>query len=169
MNSYDYMAFDFMFGYRLGNWGMIAGNIIKAIVSTNLVVTGITARSLKRGVWGFAWSLGAAETAGAFTVGKWYSILTVGTTNYTLIGAANNTINTVFQASGVGAGTGTATPLPINWIDGPGATSSQTIAIPLTDLGAISGNTINVQAGYSLTNPAGIKTFVGSITSLVMP
>ena len=48
------------------------------------------------------------ETAGTFVVDKEYQIVTVGTTDYTLIGANNNTLGTVFTATGVGIGTGTA-------------------------------------------------------------
>ena len=48
------------------------------------------------------------ESAGSFVVDKEYQIVTVGTTDYTLIGADNNTIGTVFTATGVGTGTGTA-------------------------------------------------------------
>jgi hypothetical protein len=48
------------------------------------------------------------ETAGTFVVDKEYQIITVGTTDYTLIGANNNTLGTVFTATGVGTGTGTA-------------------------------------------------------------
>lgn len=36
-----------------------------------------------------------------------YRIITVGTTDFTLVGAASNTIGVVFIATGVGAGTGT--------------------------------------------------------------
>ena len=46
--------------------------------------------------------------AGNFKNGQTYSIVTPGNTNFTLIGAANNNVGTVFTASGVGAGTGTA-------------------------------------------------------------
>lgn len=48
-------------------------------------------------------------TAGTFVIGRQYKILTVGTTNFTLIGAASNTVGVNFVATGVGAGTGTAT------------------------------------------------------------
>lgn len=48
-------------------------------------------------------------TAGSFVVGISYTILTAGTTNFTLIGAADNNVGTVFTATGVGTGTGTAT------------------------------------------------------------
>jgi hypothetical protein len=51
---------------------------------------------------------GYTVTAGSFVVGKIYRIATVGTTNFTLIGAVNNTVGTHFIATGVGAGTGTA-------------------------------------------------------------
>ena len=60
----------------------------------------------------FGNSLGATITAGSFVVGTWYTILTIGTTNYTLIGAASNTAGVIFQATGVGSGTGTASITP---------------------------------------------------------
>lgn len=47
-------------------------------------------------------------TAGSFVVGITYVIKTIGTTDFTLIGAASNTVGVVFVATGVGAGTGTA-------------------------------------------------------------
>jgi hypothetical protein len=49
-------------------------------------------------------------TAGSFVSGRAYKIATVGTTDFTLIGAAANAVGTVFTATGVGVGTGTATP-----------------------------------------------------------
>jgi hypothetical protein len=47
-------------------------------------------------------------TAGSFIVGREYKITTAGTTDFTLIGAADNNVGTVFTATGVGTGTGTA-------------------------------------------------------------
>lgn len=47
-------------------------------------------------------------TAGSFVIGKKYTILTVGTTSFTGIGAASNTVGVTFTATGVGSGTGTA-------------------------------------------------------------
>lgn len=58
-------------------------------------------------------------TAGSFVVGKSYTILTVGTTDFTAIGASASTIGIVFTATGVGTGTGTAT---LNLDKMPGAT-----------------------------------------------
>ncbi len=48
-------------------------------------------------------------TAGNFTIGKVYTIVTVGNTDYTLIGSASNDVGTSFTATGVGTGNGTAT------------------------------------------------------------
>ncbi len=47
-------------------------------------------------------------TAGSFVVGRRYKIVTVGTTSFTSIGAASNTVGVIFTATGVGSGTGTA-------------------------------------------------------------
>jgi hypothetical protein len=51
---------------------------------------------------------GYTVTAGSFVVGKIYRIVSVGTTDFTLIGAVNNTVGTHFIATGAGTGTGTA-------------------------------------------------------------
>jgi MSHA biogenesis protein MshP len=51
---------------------------------------------------------GSAVTAGSFATGMAYQIQTVGTTNFTLIGAASNTVGVAFTARGAGTGTGTA-------------------------------------------------------------
>lgn len=50
----------------------------------------------------------AATTAGSFVVGRTYRIAVVGSTDFTLVGAANNNVGTEFVATGIGAGTGTA-------------------------------------------------------------
>jgi hypothetical protein len=55
-------------------------------------------------------AVGASVTAGAFVVGTLYRIATVGTTDFTAIGAASNTVGVDFTSTGAGTGTGTATP-----------------------------------------------------------
>ncbi len=50
--------------------------------------------------------------AGAFVAGVKYEIMSIGTTDFTLIGAAANTVGLTFTATDVGAGTGTAAELP---------------------------------------------------------
>lgn len=47
-------------------------------------------------------------TAGSFVTGYTYNILSVGTTDFTAIGAASNTVGVEFTATGPGAGDGTA-------------------------------------------------------------
>jgi len=47
-------------------------------------------------------------TAGSFVVGKSYTIRTVGSTDFTLIGAVANTVGVLFTATGAGSGTGVA-------------------------------------------------------------
>jgi hypothetical protein len=51
---------------------------------------------------------GYTVTAGSFIAGKIYRIVSIGTTNFTLIGAISNTVGLHFIATGVGTGTGTA-------------------------------------------------------------
>lgn len=51
---------------------------------------------------------GSTVTAGSFVTGVQYRIVTVGTTDFTLIGAASNTVGVIFTATGAGTGTGTA-------------------------------------------------------------
>ena len=69
-------------------------------------------------------------SAGAFVIGLDYTIVSTGSgsTTFTSIGAANNTVGTVFRATGAGSGTGTAT-LTKYWlckIAGTGNTPSVT-------------------------------------------
>ena len=47
-------------------------------------------------------------TAGSFTTGKSYRIVSTGNTDFTAIGSSSNSVGTVFTASGAGSGTGTA-------------------------------------------------------------
>jgi hypothetical protein len=47
-------------------------------------------------------------SAGSFIVGRVYTILVPGTTDFTLIGASDSEIGTSFTATGTGTGTGTA-------------------------------------------------------------
>ena len=52
-------------------------------------------------------------TAGSFVNGKQYTITSLGTTNFTLIGAVENKVGVRFTATGVGSGTGTAVDLAV--------------------------------------------------------
>ena len=59
-----------------------------------------------------------ATTAGAFVVGKYYTILTLGNTNFVGDGASENTVGIIFKATNAGSGTGTANVEVIPWILG---------------------------------------------------
>ena len=52
--------------------------------------------------------IGSVITAGSFVINTKYQITSVGTTDFTSIGAERNNIGVVFIATGVGSGTGTA-------------------------------------------------------------
>lgn len=63
---------------------------------------------------------GTLATAGAFVTGTWYIIRSIGTTDFTAIGASTNTINVIFKATGSGTGTGTAqaSSFPTSFVKG---------------------------------------------------
>ena len=117
-------------------------------------------------------------TAGTFNVGREYEIVSTGTTDFTLIGAANSNVGTNFIASGVGSGTGTAkVPTPRGEITGITVTSAgsgYTSAPAVTIIGdnteiAVATATLNASvdsivmvnkgSGYSAVTPS--VTFTG--------
>lgn len=57
---------------------------------------------------------------------------------------------------------------PVWWTDVAGAVSSQSIVIPYTEMGAVTGDTINYYVGYSATNPAGTKEYSIAIYTEVL-
>jgi len=56
------------------------------------------------------YTITSSASAGGFVIGVTYVIASIGTTDFTAIGAASNTVGVVFVATGVGSGTGTASP-----------------------------------------------------------
>jgi hypothetical protein len=82
-------------------------------------VNGVLVSSLTNGIDGitslegltlmfYNTGLQSVVDAGSFEVGSTYTIDTIGTTDFTLIGATSNTVGESFIATGVGAGNGTA-------------------------------------------------------------
>ena len=97
--------------------GVVGGN--SAVASTTFPTVAITANG--NGQQGSAWIITQkgqtkylvsgenSVTAGSFTPGFSYQILSLGNTNFTAIGAGiNPQVGQVFTATGAGAGTGTA-------------------------------------------------------------
>ena len=68
-------------------------------------------------------------TAGSFVVNTIYTIASIGTTDFTLIGAASNTVGVIFAATGVGAGSGTATTGTLNSILAVGQSVTCTLLV----------------------------------------
>ena len=60
------------------------------------------------GVWRVVTRRESLKTASSFVSSRQYLIKTVGTTDYTTIGASASTVGEVFTATGIGSGTGTA-------------------------------------------------------------
>ena len=81
----------------------------------------------------------ASVAAGAFGVGSTYTIATLGTTDFTAIGASSNTVGISFVATGAGTGSGSA------W----------------------SGNSVVVPIGLDLSPPSLSETGIGSASTVV--
>lgn len=102
--SINFSKVDLTQGNTKSSINTIGGNLIETLViyaSRALAVAGGLTKGCK-------FVNRKTVTAGSFVVGTEYQILTVGSTDFTLIGASANTVGINFIASGVGSGTGTA-------------------------------------------------------------
>jgi len=92
---------------------------------------------------------GDSVTAGSFTTGNTYTILTTGTTDFTAIGAADSNPGTTFVATGAGSGTGTAGQ-PMNntviFINTDTPSTDSDIQIGIDNAGVGNGSTTGVAA-----------------------
>jgi len=101
----------------------ITSSVVTSITGTNITVSSdddfnvndlvvftgqVTGGNIILGSSYFIKTKNVVLTAGLFVVGETYTIDTIGDTDFTLIGAASNTVGVTFTASGVGSGTGTA-------------------------------------------------------------
>lgn len=108
---------------------------------------------------------GATVAAGAFGVGNTYVIKTVGTTDFTLIGAASNTVGLTFKATGVGAGTGIAnSEIALPWYPADYASVQANANVGTQTVGAVIGH-VHLQTGFNVGG-GGVGTLVqtGPIT-----
>ena len=77
-------------------------------VQTNWITWTSTSGTYTTGAYSGSFIFGPTASAGSFVIGQRYKIATVGSTNFTAIGASANTVNVVFVATGIGTGSGTA-------------------------------------------------------------
>ena len=115
--------------------------------------------------------------AGNFVIGETYTIATVGTTSWTSIGAASNTVGTTFVATGIGSGDGTAT-INYSWstpqvqyvIADESLLVTKTITLINSDQGSNPANMVVTRNGLRLQPPEGIEWIGdGSSTSFGLP
>jgi hypothetical protein len=102
--------------------------------------------------------------AGYFIIGKSYTITTVGTTNWTAIGAASNTVGVSFTATGQGSGTGQAstayswsTPQVQYQVADATMVANKIIVLTNSLQGSNSANAVVTKNGLRLRPPAGIE------------
>lgn len=97
--------------------------------------------------------------AGSFVIGATYTILTVGTTTWTLIGAASNTVGVTFVATGVGSGTGTATTkVPNRYLKSDGTDTSFDY-LNLSDTTTVTAGSFTIGTAYTVKS-LGTTNFV---------
>lgn len=110
-------------------------------------------------------AVGPAETAGAFVVGRVYLIATIGTTDFTLIGASANTVGVEFTATGAGSGTGTATPKHYHQLIGAGSNAKLDDLSDVTIIAAADNDFIawNAATGqWTNRTPAQVAALLGN-------
>ncbi|HIJ49126.1 MAG TPA: tandem-95 repeat protein [Gammaproteobacteria bacterium] len=101
-------------------------------------------------------------SGGSFVTNTAYTIASIGTTDYTLIGASANTVGTVFTATGAGSGTGTVFDGTITYTpgkneDGSNYTGSDEFTYVATDIiGAKATGTVSLTV--SVINGAPVTT-----------
>ena len=110
--------------------------------------------------------------AGYFVIGKSYTITSVGTTNWSAIGAASNTVGVSFIATGIGSGTGQAstayswsTPQTQVTITDTSIAATKIITLTNSMQGTNSVNAVVTRDGLRLRPPEGIE-WIGDDSSV---
>jgi hypothetical protein len=108
---------------------------------------------------------GAIYPAQNIIAGNSYTIVFVGTTSWTSIGASSNTVGVTFTATGVGSGTGTASIVSSNQVHQStvGAIQGTT---PTGQLVAFTPNT-STETQFPIVSPSGTTTTWGTIENIV--
>jgi hypothetical protein len=88
-----------IYNWQVGKWtyGDTTTEVMATLASPGVSLEGLTS----------AYEI----TAGSFTINKEYAIASIGTTDFTVIGASDNTVGERFIATGFGSGTGKAIDL----------------------------------------------------------
>ena len=110
---------------------------------------------------------GNVRSAGNFVIGQNYKIISQGSTNFTTIGAANNSVGTVFSATGAGSGTGTAS------VQGKNALAARWIYTnfieALTEKGSQStGISIGAGTGFTGSGADTVNTITNGVERLLV-
>lgn len=92
---------------------------------------------------------GVAIAATALVAGTWYKIASVGTTDFTAIGASANTVGVVFQATAAGTGSGTAAPTNYYQLIGVGSNTALGDLVDVTITSAANNDFIAWNSGTS--------------------
>jgi len=110
-------------------------------------------------------SNGAIYPAQNIIAGNSYTIVFVGTTSWTSIGASSNTVGVTFTATGVGSGTGTASIVSSNQVSSTtvGAIQGTT---PTGQLVAFKPSTSS-ETQFPVVSPSGTTTSWGTIENIV--
>jgi hypothetical protein len=139
-------------------WPPIIRTTTGALVGAGAAVAGAATRNTTAAHT----STGALAGAGAAVAGSasrntasvTITGISVSTDGVNLIVAYTTSVNLTAGVAGFGYSIGAGEPITW-WQDVAGAASSQYISVPLATLGISPGDIVNVDAGYSLTNPAG--------------
>lgn len=90
-------------------FGASTFNLLGGYVTTSLIMATSKKNAVDSGVDKYALFINRnVVTAGNFIVGQEYKIASIGTTDYTSIGAASNTVGLFFTSTGSGSGSGQA-------------------------------------------------------------
>jgi len=99
------------------------------------------------------------QPVGNLAIGSKYTIVSAGTTDFTTFGAANNTVGTVFTATGNGTGTGTASK---TWVGGDTGGSADAITVSHTHTVLDPGHTHTGNVIGALSGAGGLEEGGGS-------
>jgi hypothetical protein len=149
------------FGWGAGVWG--GGSLTTILTNPFTTTSGSGTISVAQTAHGFT------TTAGAFVIGGEYRITTVGTTDFTLIGASSNTVGLLFNATGAGSGTGTAS---VPWVSFSNATAVGGIPVALLnttfEIAVTDANTYTILTNGNTGSVHATSSTAGGGTVVVM-